>query len=87
MTYYAQRKTIIGGEPQTINNRFGDRDGMERQFHLYIANILDPNNERADKESVEWGTVEGGAIERKLYTKPEPQPEPEPETEAVGESV
>ncbi len=41
MTYYSQRKSILNGEPQAVNNRYGDRRAMERQFHLYCANACD----------------------------------------------
>lgn len=69
MTYYSQRKSIINGEPQAINNRYGDRRAMERQFHLYCANACDGEENPYDIDSIEWGTVEGGVIERKLYIK------------------
>lgn len=74
MTYYSQRKSILNGEPQTINNRFGDRRAMERQFHLYCASACDGTENPFDVDSIEWGTVEGGAIERKVYIKPTPEP-------------
>ena len=82
LTYYAQRKSILNGEPQTVNNRYGERRQMERQFHLYCANACDGEDFPFDKDSIEWGTIENGIIERKLYEKevqPEPEPEPEPE--------
>ena len=80
MTYYAQRKSILNGVPQAINNRYGTKREMERQFHLYCANACDGDDFPFDIDSIEWGTVEGGAVERKLYVK-EIQPEPEPEEE------
>ena len=75
MTYYSQRKSILNGEPQTINNRYGNRRAMERQYHLYCANACDGEDYPFDIDSIEWGTVEGGVIERKVYTKHEPEPE------------
>ena len=75
MTYYAERKSILNGQTQPINSRFGDRRQMERQFHLYCANACDGDEAPFDIDSIEWGTVEGGVIERKCYIK---QPEPEP---------
>ncbi|MBQ6595318.1 MAG: hypothetical protein IJH78_06670 [Clostridia bacterium] len=78
MTYYSQRKSILNGEPQAINNRYGNRRAMERQFHLYCANACDGEENPYDIDSIEWGTVEHGMIERKVYVK-EVQPEPEPE--------
>ena len=74
MTYYSQRKSILNGEPQTINNRYGDRRAMERQFHLYCASACDGAENPFDVDSIEWGTVEGGVIERKVYIKPTSEP-------------
>lgn len=76
MTYYAQRKSILNGEPQTINNRYGGQREMERQYHLFCANACDGTENPFDVDAIEWGTVEGGVIERKVYRKPEPE-EPE----------
>ena len=73
MIYYAQRKSVKNGEPQTPNNRYGERAEMEHQFHLYCASAC-TNADGNDKDSIEWGTIEGGAIERKKY---EAAPEPE----------
>lgn len=84
MTYYAQRKSILNGVAQTPNNRYGTEKEMERQFHLYCANACDPTQTEYDVDSIEWGTVEQGVIERKRYLKtptPEPEPEEEPEEE------
>lgn len=78
MTYYAERKSILNGQTQPINSRFGDRRAMERQYHLYCASACDGAEPPFDVDSIEWGTIEGGAIERKVYTKPEPEPEEEP---------
>ena len=78
MTYYSQRKSILNGEPQAINNRYGDRRQMERQYHLYCANACDGEENPFDVDSIEWGTVEHGAIERKVYVK-EVQPEVTPD--------
>lgn len=71
MTYYAQRKSISGGMPQAIVNKYGDRRAMERQFHLFCANACDGEGFPFDVDSMEWGTVEGGVIERKIYIKAE----------------
>ena len=69
MTYYAQRKSIKGGEPQAINNRFGERADMERQYHLYCASAA-TNEAGNDVDSIEWGTIEQGALERKTWVWP-----------------
>lgn len=69
MTYYSQRKSIKNGEPQTVNNRFGERADMERQFHLYCASAA--TNEAGNEiDSIEWGTIENGIIERKRWVWP-----------------
>ena len=78
MTYYAERKSILNGQTQPINSRFGDRRQMERQYHLYCANACDGTENPFDVDSIEWGTLEHGVIERKCYVK-ETQTEPEPE--------
>lgn len=80
MTYYAQRKSVLNGEPQTVNNRFGTRREMERQYCLYRANACDGDDFPFDLDSIEWGTVENGVIERIVYAK-NVQPEPEPNSE------
>lgn len=79
MTYYSQRKSILNGQPQTVNNRYGTRREMERQFHLYCANACDGTEFPYDVDSIEWGTLEHGVIERKCYVKETPEPEVEPE--------
>ena len=73
MTYYAQRKSILNGEPQTINNRYGSQREMERQYHLFCANACDGAESPFDVDAIEWGTVEGCVIERKVYRKTEPE--------------
>ena len=83
MTYYSQRKSVLNGETQTVVNKYGDRRAMERQFHLFCANANDGEDFPFDLDSIEWGTLENGAIERKVYTKEvQPEPTPEPEEEA-----
>ena len=72
MTYYAQRKSIKDGAPVAQNNRYGDRAEMERQYHLYCASAA-TNEADNDVDSVEWGTIEGGPIERKRWSKAEPE--------------
>ena len=76
MTYYAQRKSVQNGVPQTVNNRYGSKREMERQFHLYCANACDGEDYPFDLDSIEYGTIENGVIERKVYAK-EIEPEPE----------
>lgn len=66
MTYYAQKKSIKAGEPQAVNNRFGTREEMERQFHLYCASSA-TNVDNNEVDSCDWGTIENGVIERKCW--------------------
>lgn len=74
MTYYSQRKSIKNGEPQNVNNRFGERADMERQFHLYCASAA--TNEAGNEiDSIEWGTIENGVIERKRWVWPTETPQ------------
>ena len=75
MTYYSQRKSVKDGVPQTPNNRYGTQREMERQYHLYCAAAC--TSEEFDLDSIEWGTLENGVIEKKVYAKPEPETEPE----------
>lgn len=76
MTYYAQRKSIRNGEPQTVNNRYGERAEMERQFHLYCASAA-TNADNNQVDSIEWGTIETGIIERKVWVAEQPETAPE----------
>ena len=73
MTYYAERKSILNGQTQPINSRYGDRRAMERQYHLYCANACDGEENPYDVDSIEWGTLEHGVIERKCYVKTVPE--------------
>lgn len=72
MTYYAQRKSIKNGEAVAPNNRYGGRAEMERQYHLYCASAA-TNADDNDVDSIEWGTIEQGALERKTYRRAEPE--------------
>lgn len=78
--YYAQRKSIKDGTPQSTINKYGERDAMEYQFYLFCANSVE-NNAGNDYDSVEWGTIEQGALERRGFNHPKSEPEPTPEPE------
>lgn len=81
MMYYSERKKVNNGQAVAPVYHSGtERDLMERQFHLNCANVLDPNNPRNDLDVCEWGTIENGVIERKVYSK-EIATEPEAEQE------
>lgn len=74
--YYSERKRVNEGSAIAPVYHAGEKDAMERQFHLNCANVLDPTNPRNDLDVCEWGTVEKGAIEHRVYRKPyEPEPE------------
>lgn len=65
MTYYAIRRSIKDGNT-TSNERTGDKAAMERQFHLYCASCA--TNEAGNAfDAVEWGTLEGGKLDRKVW--------------------
>lgn len=80
--YYAQRKSVTNGVPQTPNNRYGTKREMQRQFHLYCANALDGEDFVNDVDDIEWGTLENGAQERVCFVK-ETQPESTSEPEST----
>lgn len=66
MTYYAIRWSIKNGTA-THNERVGeDKAAMERQFHLYCASCA-TNADENDYDAVEFGTIEGGKLERKVW--------------------
>ena len=67
MTYYAIRRSIKGGTPSS-NERTGERAAMERQFHLYCASCA-TNEAENEFDAVEWGTVEGGKLDRKVWDR------------------
>lgn len=76
MTYYAQRKVIKDGVPQTPQNYYGKARAMRRQFHLFCANALGGDDFANDVDTIEWGTLEHGVQERVCFVK-DVQPEPE----------
>ena len=88
MNYYVIRQYSENGVRKTpANYPYGTRPEAERQYNLLCAaawkneiDIAEPTM-NIDFESVEIGTVEQGAIDRKFFrhVKPEPEPEPEPE--------
>lgn len=71
MLYYSERKKVVNGQAVAPVYHSGERDAMERQYHLNCANVLDKDNPRNDIDVCEWGTIEQGCLERKVYRKPE----------------
>ena len=84
--YYAQRKSIKDGVPQAPINKYGERADMEYQFYLFCANSVQ-NNAEADYDSVEWGTIEKGALERRGFDHPKPEPEDSEEPEEPEQEI
>lgn len=68
MTFYAERKSINEGNVQPVVYKTGTQAEMEYQFHLFCASAV--KTDIRDIDSIEWGTVEQGVIERKKYTRP-----------------
>ena len=65
MIYYAIRRSIKDGVPSS-NERTGEKAAMERQFHLYCASCA--TNEAGNEfDAVEFGTLEGGKLDRKVW--------------------
>lgn len=64
--YYAQRKSIKNGQAQTPVNRYGSEIDMEYQYLLFCASAV-KNEAGNDLDAIEWGTVENGMKERKVY--------------------
>lgn len=66
MTYYAIRWSIKNGTA-SHNERISEvKADMERQFHLYCASAS-TNADENDFDAVEFGTIEGGKLERKVW--------------------
>jgi len=79
MYYYAQKKTVKSGAAVTpANYSYTERADAEKQYHLLCANAI-TNSDGNDLAAIEWGTIEQGAIERKLYSFTQPEPVAEPE--------
>lgn len=75
-TFYSQRKSIKNGEPQTINNRFGEQPEMLRQYFLYCASAA-TNADGNDFDSVEYGTIEGGVLKAERFDNTQAEAEEE----------
>lgn len=80
--FYAQRKEIKGGAGQTPTNYYyATRNEAEKQWHLLCSNAI-ANAENRDLVAIEYGSVEHGIIERRVWDfRDQVQPEPEPEAE------
>ena len=76
--FYAQRKAIKDGAAQTpANYSYSTRNEAERQYYLLCASAI-ANSDGYDIVSVEYGTIEQGAIERRFWDhRPEEMTEDE----------
>lgn len=72
--YYSQRKFVKDGTPQAPVNKYGERADMEYQFYLFCASSV-KNEAGNDFDSVEWGTIEQGALEKRGFNHPAPTPD------------
>ena len=67
MMYYATKRAVKGGAAVTpANYSYTEHADAEKQFHLLCASAL-TNSEGNELTSVEWGTIEQGTIERKVW--------------------
>lgn len=64
--YYAQRKSIKENQPQLPVNKYGTEADMEYQYLLFCASAV-KNEAKNDFDALEWGTIENGMRERKIY--------------------
>lgn len=65
--FYAQRKTVKNGNGVTpANYYYATRNEAERQYYLLCASAIQ-NQDDNDVVSVEYGTVEQGAVERRYW--------------------
>lgn len=77
MNWYAQRKSIKGGQV-SFNQRTGERAEMLRQYFLYCASAA-TNADENEYDYIEFGTIQQGAIKHEAFSNPAPAPEVEPE--------
>lgn len=68
MTYYAIRYIIKGGEVKAPVIKQGAKEDMERQYYLFCASAA-TNGDENDVDAIEFGTIEGGKLERKVFDR------------------
>lgn len=67
MMYYATKRAVKNGAAVTpANYSYTEHADAEKQFHLLCASAI-TNSEGNELTSVEWGTIEQGNIERKVW--------------------
>lgn len=65
--FYAQRKNIKDGAGLTpANYYYPTLEEAERQFHLLCASAIQ-NSDGYETSAVEYGSVERGIVDRKVY--------------------
>lgn len=65
--YYAQKKAVKNGQAQTpANYSYQSSNEAERQYYLLCASAI-ANTDGNDCVSVEYGTIEHGATERRYW--------------------
>lgn len=75
--YYAQRKAVKNGQPQTpANYPYNTPEEAERQYYLLCASAI-ANNDGFDVVSVEYGSIENGAISHRSWIHKTEAPESE----------
>lgn len=76
MMYYTTKRTVKNGAAVTpANYSYTEHADAEKQFHLLCANAI-TNADGNDLTAVEWGTVEQGAIERRVWIAETPAETP-----------
>ena len=69
--YYAYRQSVKDGKIDTVN-KTGTKADMEYQYCLFRASSA-KNEKGNDLDVCEWGSLQGGQYERKIYEKETPQ--------------
>lgn len=73
MQYYATKKAVKNGVV-TFTNKYGEKTDMEYQYCLFRASAT-KNEAKDEMIALEWGTVEEGALEGKVYKYATPEPD------------
>lgn len=66
MTYYATNIAKKADGKIAFTNKSGERAAMEYQYHLFCANSAQ-NADGDLYDACEWGTMEGGKLERAVW--------------------
>ena len=66
MTFYSTKRSTDRTGKTVTTDKYGDQVAMEYQYYLFCANSV-KNEANNAFDAVEWGTVEGGKLERKVW--------------------